>query len=409
MSDELAQLPIKSLELPTKTVAKLKPLAVRTIAELYAVPLPRLFELGLTSKELTTLAEAAPDFGVRWHSVDEVSAATSSPAEPKAPAKEAPRAKPAAAKPARKAAAPLSAADAEALALVSRLVTQRDTSIGGPERWYAIALVDVSRLPDAGESESQLREWSARVGALLAAHGRQPEHGSQRIGAALVFPLTAKEEPKIARLAAAHAQAIGGAPPFARPVPGHLLLVAAAGLLAIRLPEEVLARAPALIAVADGLSTPAALQTLGFLAEAYVATGRAKDGLEVLRPVLTPSALRQAKHPVDGLLTTAVVCVQAGDAALAVTVLRHAFAADQTPVHLRSLRAEALDDERLRPLFARDDFRALYGRSTRAPRLAGPARRRPLAAQFFTTRSSTRRFFCRFFSVSLGATGWSGP
>lgn len=31
MSDDLAEPPIKSLELPTKTVAKLKPLAVKTI------------------------------------------------------------------------------------------------------------------------------------------------------------------------------------------------------------------------------------------------------------------------------------------------------------------------------------------------------------------------------------------
>lgn len=360
MSDDLSDLPIKSLELPSKTVAKLKPLAVKTIAQLYAVPLPRLVALGLTPKELATLAEAAPDFGVRWHSVAEVSAAVPGAAAPEAPAKDASRAKPAPTKTGTRAAVTLSAADAEALALVSRFVTHRDTSIGGPERWYATALVDVSRLPAEDALEPRLLALGARVAALLEAHGRKPGHGSRTIGAALSFPLTAKEQPKIARLAAAHAEALGAAPPFARPVPSPFLLPAAAGLLAVGLHAEVLELAPALVAVAGELSTPAALQALGFLAEAYGAAGRAEDGLAVLRPVLTPAALRRAKHPADALLTTAVLCAQAGDAALAVSVLRHAFAADQTPVHLRSLRAQALDDARLEPLFGRDDFRALY-------------------------------------------------
>lgn len=362
MSDELSELPIKSLELPTKTVAKLKPLAVKTIAELYAVPLPRLVELGLTAKELATLAEAAPDFGVRWHSAEEVAAASAQAGAeaPKEKVKPVPKAKPAPRATAGKKVAALSAADAEGLALVSRLVTARHESIGGPERWYAIALVDVSRLPEAEPLEPRLLELSARVGALLEAHGRKPGHGSQVTGAALVFPLTAKERPKIDQLASAHAAAIDSAPAFARPIPRVFLPSAAAGLLSLGLHEEVLALAPSLLALVEDLSTPAAVQVLGFLADAYAATSRAKDGLEALRPKLAPAQLRHVQHPASPLLMAAVVCVQGGDPALAVSVLRHAFAADRTPVHLRSLRAEALEDARLAPLFGRDDFRALY-------------------------------------------------
>lgn len=37
MADALAQLPLKSLELPTKTVAKLKPLGLKTVADLVAL------------------------------------------------------------------------------------------------------------------------------------------------------------------------------------------------------------------------------------------------------------------------------------------------------------------------------------------------------------------------------------
>lgn len=52
MAEDLATLPLKSMELPTKTTAKLKPLGLTSVADLYAVPLAKLVEVGLVHREL---------------------------------------------------------------------------------------------------------------------------------------------------------------------------------------------------------------------------------------------------------------------------------------------------------------------------------------------------------------------
>jgi hypothetical protein len=78
MAVDLSSLPIKSLQLATKTVAKLEPLAVKTIAELYSAPLARLIEAGLSLAELEELVEAAPNFGVSWQTKEQAQAALSS-------------------------------------------------------------------------------------------------------------------------------------------------------------------------------------------------------------------------------------------------------------------------------------------------------------------------------------------
>lgn len=361
MSDALSELPIKSLELPTKTVSKLKPLGVRTIAQLYAVPLAQLVALGLTPKELDELADAAPDFGVAWHEktvlAEAVKATASAP--PLKPGHAASKASPAAGKVKGQ---KLSAEEQAALAPFSRVRTVRAASIGGPERWYAVALVDVSRLPEGQgpELEKHLLVLADRFGALLEALGRKRGHGHQVIGAALVFPLLAWELPRLQRLAEAHAQATDDAPVFAGRVPPSSLLAAAAGLLAAELHADAIALTPGLLELARGLATPSALQALGFIADAYAGAGREKEGLDRLRPLLTPPSLSAVTHPAGALLGAAALAVQGGDATLAISVLRRAFEVDRTPVHLQSLRGAALDDARLSALFGRADFRALY-------------------------------------------------
>jgi len=45
--DELLSLPLKSLELPSKTVAKLKPLGVRVVGDVYALRPAALVGAGL--------------------------------------------------------------------------------------------------------------------------------------------------------------------------------------------------------------------------------------------------------------------------------------------------------------------------------------------------------------------------
>lgn len=375
MSDDLADLPLKSLELPSKTVAKLKPLALETVAELYAVPLTRLVEMGLADRELAELAEAAPDFGVTWHSKEEVlaAAARASSATPSADAS-APKKAQRKSKPARPGEKPTSRRRGsraplapspelvEALRPFCRILTLRAESIDGKERWYAVALVDLSRFPAAraAELEAHLLGLARRFADALESAGRASGKGHQVVGAAIVCPLLAKERGPVERLAQAHAKTIEATPIFAGPMPRPYLQAAASGLLAAHLYDPVIAMERELLESARGLRTKDALHALQYVADAYLGAGRAEEGFDHIRPLLTQSALEACPGSGQVLLSPAALCVAAGDRPLAVAVLRRAFRLDTTPTHLTPLRGEVLDDPRFVALHGDPSFKHLY-------------------------------------------------
>lgn len=370
MADDLSALPIASLQLPSKTVSKLKPLGVRTIRELYALPLERLIDAGLVLRELEELAEAAPDFGVSWHGKEAVRSAVgpSAPAEPKRAAAKATSTR-------RKAGAlppdiaelygapPNEPPSADApLRWYRRIRVLRATSIGGPERWYVVGVADVSRVPveRASELGAILLQLAHRLEDVLRRLGRSGTHALQLSGAAAVLPILAKDRPKAEALAEANAQWIGEAPTFAGEVPRPFVLAAAQGLLAAELHDEACALSPSLLEIARGLATEEATAALRAWSMALLGAQRSSEGVAALRTLLSPEALAAMTTNPDALVSAARVCVVAKDDALAIDALRRAFALDTTPVHLRSLRAEVIDDAAFAPLFSQAAFRALY-------------------------------------------------
>lgn len=411
MSDDLSRLPLKSMELPTKTVAKLKPLAVTTIGELYAVPVARFVELGLTLRELEEIAEAAPDFGCTWSSKAEVkaafaaspAAAAAAPAEGKAkPAKtaKAPAAdtkkKPAAtaargslpadfeeALAAGPEAVGLTVADVDALEaygsladgfqtpapsakhlrVFRRLRLVRAPSIGGAERWYVVAVVDVTQIP---------RERRARLETILVHLGNLVVDVFQRAGApsmsqasggATTFAINAKTRAKAEKLIAAHRARFDAAPAFALPIE-NLEVIAAASLVSAELHDEALPLVPALASAARGLASNTSMHALRTIAEIFLAARRAcSDGLAVLTPILTSDALASVPRGHDAasaIVEAAKLCALANAPALATAALARAVAVSPSDVQAPTLRAQLLDERTFDVLHRVPAFRALF-------------------------------------------------
>ena len=260
MSDDLADLPLKSLELPTKTVAKLKPLAIKTVRDLYARTAAQLAEAGLGERELAEIAEAASTFGITWSAgpAPVAAAAQAAPAPaPRPPKPRVERTAKALALPAdvveafsRPASRPLGLGEADLavldpyvdasgrgfrtpppspalLRLVRRIAVVRGATIGGPERNFVVALIDVSQLP--GASETRLMHLSNLFADVLVRIGVKPRAQSL-VGCAAQLTITEKDAPKARALAAEHARWIGDGPPFLAPVPPALAAWAEAGL-----------------------------------------------------------------------------------------------------------------------------------------------------------------------------------
>ena len=246
--DELADLPLKSLELPSKTVAKLKPLGIKTVRDLYTHGAAELAAVGLTARELAELEEAAPTFGVAWKA-----GLAPTPAPPPATRK---LARPRQETTAKRLAMPddlveAFAADAAAplrltadeltffdgyvdptgrhfktpppssrfLRLVRRLAVLRAGSIGGDKRTYVVGLIDISQLPAANETSlmhvaNLLADVLKRIGAKPRAQGL--------VGCAVNLTIVEKDAPKARALAAAHAHWIADGPLFLAPVPPAL-------------------------------------------------------------------------------------------------------------------------------------------------------------------------------------------
>lgn len=370
MPEDLSKLPLKSLELPTKTVGKLKPLALKTVADLYATPLERLVELGLLQRELEEIAEAAPDFGVTWRSKADVAKAfgpaSPAPAKKKAAAgaKPSAAAKPSATKPlpedlkaalADASAALLTAADIDALAphvdetgrnfqtpppsarllrLVRRMRMFRDRSIGGAERWYLAAVVDVSQIPPEriDEAPTFLHHVANLVSDALKRAGVD-QMAQQLQGSAGIFALSARTQPIAARIVEMHHARFDAEPIHLGPL-GPLLLIAAAGMLSANLFAETIALTPALVKDESDIA-------LDIACRAWLGAARASDGLAALRKRLAADRITF----VPTLLNGARLAATALDPDLAISLLKRAFALDSSP----ELRSETLDD----PLFER--------------------------------------------------------
>jgi hypothetical protein len=195
---------------------------------------------------------------------------------------------------------------------------------------------------------------------VLQRLGRSGTHALQLSGAAALLPILAKDLPKARALAEANAHWIGEAPTFAREVPRPFVLAAAQGLLAAELHDEACALSPSLLEVARGLATEESTAALRAWSMAFLGAQRSSEALAALRTLLSPEALAAMASNPDALVSAARVCVIANDNALAIDALRRAFALDTTPVHLRSLRAEVIEDAAFAPLFAQTPFRALY-------------------------------------------------
>lgn len=262
-TDDLADLPIKSLELPSKTASKLKPLGARTVRELFLHTPDELVALGLGAPELQELAEAARDFGVEWVVPERLHAAVV--AAPKPPAPKAPKRastpRPAAALPAdlleafSGPCAPLvlDAGDlaffdgcvdatgrhfqtpppsARHLRLVRRLGLLRDLTIGGQERVFLVGLIDLSGYPLSRLDGLQV--FLGHMGNLVAdalLRSGIKARAQSLSGCAVQLTLVAKDLPRARKLVEAHARWIGSEPPFGD-VPAPLRAIADAGLAA---------------------------------------------------------------------------------------------------------------------------------------------------------------------------------
>jgi hypothetical protein len=259
---ELLALPLKSLELPSKTVAKLKPLGIETVGDLYKRTAADLAAAGLVAGELAEIEEAAGSFGVAWSAGASALAAKPAAAKPAAP-------KPA--KPpttAKRLALPADvtealASDAAArldlkpgelaaldayvdgtkrhfktpppsprlLRLVRGIYVLQDRSIGGSQRTYVVALIDVSQLP--GVDETLLVHLGNLFSDVLVRIGVKPRSQSFA-GCAVQLAIIEKDAPKARALAAEHARWLGAMPPFLAPIPPALDAWAKAGLAALR-------------------------------------------------------------------------------------------------------------------------------------------------------------------------------
>lgn len=268
MSDDLLALPLKSLQLPTKTVAKLKPLSLVTVGDLYEVEPQKLVALGLVLRELEEIAEAAADFGTTWAKKEDLPALCGE--APKLKADPVPRVlKPAASK--RNWSPPadlveafkvpqgqplgLTAADFDFfvpyvdatgrgfktppvsprhLRLVRRMKLVADESIGAGQKWYLVAVFDVSQVPIGRAAE--LSTFGVHMGNLVAdlveRSGAKPR-AQMSVGSAVQLTIAAKDAPSARALVEAHARWVGDGPVYLGPVPVAYEAAAAAGLAAI--------------------------------------------------------------------------------------------------------------------------------------------------------------------------------
>ena len=260
MSEDLTALPLKSLELPSKTVAKLKPLGIRTVGDLYARTPRELAAAGLLRRELDEIAEAAGTFGVTWGARAELDAAAAAPAAPAPPAK--PKAAPdtrtaklelppdvvtafsvTAATPVALNARDLAFFDQHVdaskrnfktpppspkhLRLVRRIALVRGATIGGREANFVVALIDVSQI-----AATDVETFVVHVGNLIAdvlARIGVKQLSQSFAGCAVQLTIAAKDVPKARALVAAHARWIGDGPAFLATVPPALAALAAGG------------------------------------------------------------------------------------------------------------------------------------------------------------------------------------
>lgn len=268
MSDDLLALPLKSLQLSTKTVAKLKPLSLVTVGDLYKVEPQKLAALGLVLRELEEIAEAAADFGTTWAKKEDLPALCGE--APKMKADPVSRVlKPTASK--RSWSPPadlveaftvpqgrpleLSAADFDFFApyvdatgrhfktppvsprhlrLVRRMKLVAADSIGAGQKWYLVAVVDVSQVP-VGRA-AQLSTFGQHMGNLVAdlveRSGAKPRAQSS-VGSAVQLAIAAKDAPSARALVEAHARWVGDGALYLGPIPAAYEAVAALGVAAL--------------------------------------------------------------------------------------------------------------------------------------------------------------------------------
>lgn len=228
------------------------------------------------------------------------------------------------------------------LGLFRHLSVIRDHSIGGSERWYLIAVADVSQLPAsryAGTNTFLAHLANLLSDALQRADVIKPGHS--RYGCAAIYTLTAKTRARAERIAAAFSRR----PIFARPL-GPLTLFGAAGLIAANLYDDALALTPALL---EEGSEP----SLDLAARAWLGAARASDGLVSLRPRIgKPEALTS----IPLLKNSALLATRGLAPELAIALLARAFKLDANP----QLRAWAVDEPTFEPLRPNPNFRALF-------------------------------------------------
>lgn len=256
--NDLADLPLKSLELPSKTVSKLKPLGPKTVRDLYALSLDRMMEAGLSVKELEEIAEAARDVGLAWASVEDVRARFASA--------------PAAAPPPRTSKTPKSSTQAlpedvvtafagtatepgkrddvevhftgcvdaskrhfqtpppsaRHLRLFRALGLVRDGQVGGATGTFLVGVVDLSQVPESADVETFLLHMGNLLGDVLVRMGVKPRSQSQ-VGSAVSLGLTSKDVPRVQSLIRAHAAWIADGPVHLLEVPPIFSALAQAG------------------------------------------------------------------------------------------------------------------------------------------------------------------------------------
>lgn len=374
MAEELARLPLKSLELPTKTVAKLKPLGLKTVGDLYATPLERLVELGLVLREVLEIAEAAPDFGVTWRSKAEVTAAFAgapAPAASPSPPKKGAKPKAAAKAPsdiddlveAARDAGPiaLTASDIDALdsyvdptgthfrspprsprllRLYRWMNVDKAASIGGAERWYLTAIADVSQIPSERVAKAPL--FLGHLANLLAdalERASIAKPGHQRNGAAAIFTFDAKSRAAAERIATMFRRT----PIFVAPL-GPLTAYGVAALVAAGRFDDAIVHVPALVKDDDEPS-------LELACRAY--RTRAREGVVALGARLSKT---KALTRVPLLREAALMAARGLDPELAIALLARAFELDASP----DLRRETLDEAAFEPLRPAPHFAALF-------------------------------------------------
>jgi hypothetical protein len=273
--EDLEDLPLKALELAARTVSKLKPLKIRSVAELYGHQPNELAAAGLSLVELEDLAERAAMHGAAWPSKDEIramfdDAPTPRPrdvARPQTPSRARPRETsrlaPIVLPPdmveafSVPATAPVTLGDddvacfdpyvdesnrnfrtpppsAKHLRLLRRLMVLRSKSMSGAEREYVIGLVDISALPAAHGRD--VGTFVIHIGHLLAdvldRMGIE-RHALSYAGCAVQIAIAVKHAPKARALAIEHAKWIGNGPPFLARMTPNLQAVANAGLMAL--------------------------------------------------------------------------------------------------------------------------------------------------------------------------------